>query len=138
MKVLFDTNVYVSESLVGKAAEEVIAAALEARYRIFTSNYILDETHRIFTEKLKFSAHYATCVCDRVRRRCMLADPPPSRHQVPGDPADSPILNAAIHVGVDFLITGDRHLLRLNPYQGVRIVSVNEFATHLRNDGLLR
>jgi len=52
MKVFFDTNVYVAEALLGGAAERIVAATLEARWRIFSSDYVLDETERVLGEKL--------------------------------------------------------------------------------------
>ena len=47
MKILFDTNVYVSEALVGGLAEEIIQAVVAARWRVFASDYLLDETARV-------------------------------------------------------------------------------------------
>ena len=60
-----------------------------------------------------------------------------SRHEVPGDPADSPILRAAIAAGVDYLVSNDRHLLELDPYEGVRIISMTAYFELLTNEGLL-
>lgn len=38
MKVFFDTNVYVAEALLVGAAEQIVIATIEARWRIFTSS----------------------------------------------------------------------------------------------------
>ncbi len=43
MKVFFDTNVYIAEALLGRAAERMIAATISARWRIYSSQHILDE-----------------------------------------------------------------------------------------------
>ena len=55
MKVFFDTNVYVAEALLGDAASQIVAATVEARWRIFSCGYVLDETRRVLTEKFGFS-----------------------------------------------------------------------------------
>ena len=43
MKVFFDTNVYVSEALLGEGAETMLSATEKASWRIFVSDYVLDE-----------------------------------------------------------------------------------------------
>lgn len=138
MKVLFDTNVYVSEALVGGRAEEIIAATLAARWRVFASTYLLDEIERVLRDKLKFRPRVAALARQRVRRRCEPADAPPSRHEVAADPMDSPILRAAMSAGVDYLVTDDRHLLKMHPYEGIHVMSMRDFAALLRTEGLLR
>jgi len=60
-----------------------------------------------------------------------------SRHVVPDDPHDSPILVAALAAGVDYLVTNDVHLLALSPYEGLRILSMAEYYTLLVDRGLL-
>jgi putative PIN family toxin of toxin-antitoxin system len=137
MKVLFDTNVYVSEALVGGLAERIISATLHARWRVFASVYLLDETERVLREKLALGPRVAGLARQRVRRRCESVEAPPSRHGVPADPKDSPILRAAVQAGVDYLVTDDRHLLRMHPYEGIRILSMRDFAAVLRAQGLL-
>lgn len=81
MKVLFDTNVYVSEALVGGLAESLIDATLKARWRAFTATYVLDELERVLREKLNFSPRVAALARQRARRRCELSVTPDSRHE---------------------------------------------------------
>ena len=137
MKVLFDTNVYVSEALVGGLAEALIDASLAARWRVFTAPYVLDELERVLREKLNFSARVAALARQRARRRCELTVTPASRHTVLSDLNDSPILRTAIGAGVDYLVTDDRHLLQMHPYEGIHILSMRDFAELLRAQGLL-
>lgn len=66
-----------------------------------------------------------------------MIEPGASRHDVPQDAEDTPILRAALAAGVDFLVTNDRHLLALNPYEGLRIVSMTEFHGILLYEGLI-
>jgi putative PIN family toxin of toxin-antitoxin system len=136
MKVLFDTNVYVAEALLGRAAERMINATLVARWRIYSSKHILGEVQTVL-QRLGFAKRLATLTRDRIRRRSSLISPPPSRHSVPGDPNDSPILRAALACGADYLVTNDRHLLELNPCEGLEIVSMDRYLHILREQGLL-
>ncbi len=127
MKIFFDTNVYIAESLLGEAAEEMLAATTRASWRIYASDYLLEETERVMSEELGFSQRLAALTRGRIVRRAIMVEPSASRHGVPEDVKDTPILQAALEAGVDYLVTNDRHLLDLNPYEGLRIVSMTEY-----------
>ncbi len=137
MKVFFGTNVYVAEALLGQAAEQLIEATERAAWRIYATSYVLDELERVLTEKLEFSRRLASLSRTRVVRRAKLVEPGASRHVVPLDPADNPIVRAAVAAGVDYLVTNDAHLLALDPYEGIRIVSMNAYLQLLREEGFL-
>jgi len=61
-----------------------------------------------------------------------------SSAEVPEDPKDSPILQAALTCGADYLVTNDQHLLRLDPFEGLRIISMNAYHDLLEDEGLIR
>ena len=138
MKVFFDTNVYVAEALLGKAAEELIDVTERASWRIFASNYLLDEITRVLVEQLECTSRFARMTRARVARRTTPVEPGASRHVVPGDPKDTPILRAALAAGADFLVTNDKLLLSLDPYEGLRVLSMTEYRAFLVAEGLIR
>ena len=135
MKVFFDTNVYVAEALVGGTATDLLDTTVGLRWRIYCSHYVLDETQRVLVEKLGLSRRLGVLTRAHVRRRAGLLDSPLIRHQVPSDPADNPILSAAISAGVDMLVTNDSHLLSLHPYQGLQILSMSAYRQLLVDQG---
>lgn len=137
MKVFFDTNVYVAEALLGDAAVRMLEATSRASWRIFISPYVLDEIERIMAERLGSSRRFALLTRKRARRRAILVEPAPSRHRVPGDPDDSPILQAALAAGADFLVTNDTDVLSLSPYEGLRILSMSDYYRLLQDSRLL-
>jgi predicted nucleic acid-binding protein len=138
MKIFFDTNVYVAEALLGDAAEEMLAATEQGTWRIYSSGYVLDELERVLTEGLGFSRRLALLSRGRIMRRAAMVEPGASRHTVVDDVADTPILRAALAAGVDYLVTNDRHLLDIDPYEGLRIVSMTQYRQLLVNEGLIR
>lgn len=137
MKIFFDTNVYIAEALLGEMAEELVAATRRAGWRIHASTYLLDELERVLVEQLEFSPRLAVLSRKRIIQRAVLAEPGTSRHSVARDVADTPILGAAVAAGVDYLVTNDRHLLDLDPYEGVRIVSMTQYCQVLVNEGYI-
>jgi putative PIN family toxin of toxin-antitoxin system len=138
MKVFFDTNVYVAEALLGEASARMIEATLDAGWRIYVSPYVLDEVEHVIVDHLDFPRRLASLSRRRIARRATAVIPPASRHAVPDDPADSPILRAALSAGADYLVTNDRHLLRMGPYESLRIVSLRNYEQLLVDEGLLR
>ncbi len=135
MKVLFDTNVYIAERIAGGAAAFIVESTRSLRWRIFTSDAQLDELRRVLGEKLGIPTKDTENTVRRVIFRSQIVEAPPSRHQVQSDRDDDTILRAALAAGVDYLVTNDEHLLDLHPYEGVRIVSMNEYLRILRGYG---
>jgi len=127
MKVFFDSNVYVAEALSGEAAQRLLEATAKAAWRIFISPYVLDEIERVLAVQLGFSRRFAFLTRRRARRRATLVEPGSSRHRVPGDPGDSPILQAALAASADLLVTNDAVLLALSPYESLRILSMSGY-----------
>jgi putative PIN family toxin of toxin-antitoxin system len=138
MKLLFDTNVYIAEALVGGGAARMVEATHSAGWRVYVSTYLLDEVERVLTDYLGFSHRFGMLARQRIIRRAALVEAPSSRHAVPEDPKDSPILRAALVAGADYLVTNDRHLLGLDPYEGLRIISMTAYEQLLWNEGVLR
>jgi putative PIN family toxin of toxin-antitoxin system len=138
MKVFFDTNAYVAEALHGKTAEQLVEATVNASWKIFASSYLLTELDRVLVEKLGFSRRLAVLTRQRISRRATIIDPGAYPHSVPNDANDSPILAAALASGSDYLVTNDPHLLVMNPYEGLRIISLSDYHQLLFHEGLLR
>jgi putative PIN family toxin of toxin-antitoxin system len=135
-EIFFDTNVYIAEALIGQTAEQMIQETCNASWRIYVSTYVTDEVRRVLTDRLNFSQRLAFLTQQRILRRAILVNLPTSRHAVPDDPKDSPILQAAITSGADYLITNDEHLLSLSPYESLRIISMTAYRQLLINEGL--
>jgi uncharacterized protein len=137
MKVFFDTNVYVAEALLGRAAKRILEATYRARWRAYTSRYLLDELAHVFIDDLGFSPRLAVLSQRRIIKRCALVEAR-SNAKVPHDPKDSPILQAALTCGADYLITNDRHLLAMDPFESLRIISMDQYYRLLKTEGLLK
>jgi predicted nucleic acid-binding protein len=46
-------------------------------------------------------------------------------------------LQTALAAGADYLVTNDHHLLSLDPYQSLRIISMNDYERMLIDQGVL-
>jgi len=137
MKVFFDTNVYAGEVSGGIACQAVLVATSVAGWCVYTSRHVVEELTRVIVERLNLSRRTAHLAGRRVGRRAMVVDPRDTRRIVPDDPVDTPVLRAALFSGADYLVTNDRHLLSLDPYEKLRIVSLASYYRLLEERGLL-
>ena len=139
MKVFFDTNVYVAEALRGPGAARMIRATQEGRWRIFFSDYVLDELTRVLMEDIGLSPKLAALARTKISKRSAAVTPTGAASAtVPEDAKDTPVLQAALTCAADYLVTNDRHLLALDPFRGLRIISMDSYFQLLRNEGLLK
>jgi putative PIN family toxin of toxin-antitoxin system len=49
------------------------------------------------------------------------------------DPDDDVVLNTAISGKADYIVSGDKHLLKIGNYKEIQIISINEFTQILRD-----
>jgi putative PIN family toxin of toxin-antitoxin system len=133
VRVVFDTNIYVSAFVIpGGRAEGALLKAVEGEARLIISRAIirelLDVLARKFGRDREELAHIAVFLAelsDVVRPRRKLT--------VLRDDADNLILECALAGRADAIVTGDRAMLELGEYQGVRIVTLREFLAGQRS-----
>ncbi len=136
MKVVFDTNVYVSEALFNALAEVVILAGREGLFYIYISDFILGEIHEVLLNHFKTTRRFALRAVERASRFAHIV---PTRNRVfpaLADQKDNPILETAVNSASDFLVTGDKRLLALSPFMGIAILKVREFHRQLKDANL--
>jgi len=76
---------------------------------------------------MKESNVRASFVLEKILSICTVASPKMKISVVKMDESDNMILDCAVHCGVDYIISGDNHLLDLKSYRGMEILSPNEF-----------
>ena len=130
-RAVFDTNVYVSAYGFGGLPAELMRAAITGELEIVTSPAILAELARVLADKLDFDAEHVEAVVLQISRIAHVVRPQ-VRLRVIADDADNRVLECAVASGADAIVSGDRHLLALGDYDGVRILSVADALGALR------
>jgi putative PIN family toxin of toxin-antitoxin system len=127
MKVVFDTNVYVSAFLIsGSLAEDAFFHAQRKHVTLFASIPILTETARVFRTKFHQGEEDVTAAIKLIGRAATIVKSS-VRIMVLEDSPDNRILECALEAAADLIVTGDRHLLRLKTFQDVAIIQVTDF-----------
>jgi predicted nucleic acid-binding protein len=72
---------------------------------------------------------------EKLEANAEVAEPDFELNAVPDDPDDNRVLECAVAGKAEFIVSGDRHLLRIGSYEGVVISTVRQF---METCGLLR
>ncbi|HTX80453.1 MAG TPA: putative toxin-antitoxin system toxin component, PIN family [Longilinea sp.] len=133
MIVVLDTNTIVSALLSPNGTPAEIFRYLEAgKIAVATSDYLLDELERVLTypkvaRYIKASETDINLFVKRFRMFADIVQPESNINAVEKDPDDNHVLECAVAAKADFLITGDQHLLELEEFEGIEILSPTAF-----------
>jgi putative PIN family toxin of toxin-antitoxin system len=127
VRVVFDTNIFISAfAIPGGRAEEAYLHAVRGDVELFTSVAILTETANVLHTKFEWSDVRIQRLI-RIIGKSATVLRPEVHLQVLADDADNRVLECAVVAHADVLVTGDRHLLALNRYEGTDIVKLPGF-----------
>lgn len=127
LKVVFDTNVYISAFISpGSKAEEAYLLALNGKVKLYTSVAILTETARKLREKFLWDDDRITAALRHISKVSIVVKPL-KRLNVLADAPDNRVLECAREADDGLIVTGDKHLLDLKEYEGIGITRIAGF-----------
>jgi uncharacterized protein len=127
LSVTADTNIYISAFNYRGKPRELINLANAGAIRLDLSEDIIRETVRVLVDKFGWSREGARLAEDQMRRFGNVVTPGERVDVVKEDPADNRILECARAAGSNFIVTGDKDLLRLGDFEDTPIVRVADF-----------
>jgi putative PIN family toxin of toxin-antitoxin system len=126
VRVVLDTNIFVSALILpGSRAEEALARVIEGTDRLILSKPILDELLGVLARKFSRDREELAQVAVWLGDLAEWARPA-RRLSVTADEADNRILECALAGTAEVIVTGDRGLLQLGSFEGIRIVTLRE------------
>jgi len=128
IKVVLDTNVFVS-SFFGGNPRKVVDLWKSDQLTLCLSKPIIDEyvavlqrigltNERELRELLSLFAHGFHSI---------FTAKTPELHLVEEDPDDDKFIECAVSLNADFIVSGDKALLSIRDYMGIRILTPKEF-----------
>jgi uncharacterized protein len=133
MKVVIDTNVLVSRAISEKRAPAAIFRLIgEGAFEHLVSQAILDEYRSALEYEHVRKLHRRTgaqiiTLLSEIEEAATVILPSISLLVIEADPDDNKVLECAVAGGADYIVSGDKHLLSLGEYAGIRILSPAEF-----------
>ncbi len=126
LRVVADTNVYVSILQFGGKIGEILDLAVARTIELCISEPILEELRGVLANKFQSSPERTEEAARTLLRFCRLVTPQQSL-RVAADPDDDRILECAVGAEADVIVSGDRDLLELTTFRNVPIMSPREF-----------
>lgn len=127
MRIVFDTNIYVSALVIsGGQAEKAIRRITEGEDVLFISKSIIDEILSVLAKKFGRDGEALSRVAIFLSDLATIVRPL-KRVDVLSDEADNRIIECALSGKADAIVTGDKEMLDLREYLGIRIISLKEY-----------
>ena len=123
-----DSNVYVSALQFGGVPRRLLNAARAGAFRLAISEALIAEIRGVLLEKFHWTEEMVAEATTTLRSFAQLVHPTRMLRVVTEDPDDDRVLECAAASESQFIISGDKHLLRLVQYESIRILKVAEFA----------
>jgi putative PIN family toxin of toxin-antitoxin system len=131
MKVVLDTNVIIAAFAARGLCTEVFEVCLEA-HRIVISEHILSEIRENLVHKIHLPRGVVQDIIEYLRDVTEVVEPEVIDKPACRDGKDDKIIGTALGGDATFVITGDKDLLVLKKYKGIRIITPREFWSHLK------
>lgn len=127
MKVVFDTNIFISALVFpGGSAERALHLVIDGSDELILSRAIVDELLGVLARKFSRDR-------EQLARTAVLLSEIATvvkagrRLKVLADEADHRILECAVAGEADLIVTGDREMLALGAYKGIRISTLRTY-----------
>jgi putative PIN family toxin of toxin-antitoxin system len=128
LRVTADSNIYVS-GLISRRGNpfEFLELARAGKIRAAVSDAILNEVGEVLGRKFDWPEGDVAEVRRQIEGFAQKVTPKTVLSAVKDDPDDNRILECASAAGSEYIVTGDKDLLRLGSYDSIRIVTVAEY-----------
>ena len=128
MKVILDTNVFISGAFFSGPPYEILKAWNQGKFHLVISPEILEEYQRVGKSLARqFHGVDLEPILELIAIEAQLTMAPALPHTVCDDPDDDKFLACAIASKTKVIVTGDKQLLKVSGYHGVRILRPRKF-----------
>jgi putative PIN family toxin of toxin-antitoxin system len=137
MRIVLNTNVFISGIFFTGPPYQILKAWRDGKVQLLVSPSILDEYQRIGVElALQFRDVDLRPFWDLLTIQAEIVLAPTLPQVIHDDPSNDKFLEAAVAGNASYIISGDKHLLKLSEFQGIQILKPKDFVQrHLKIRG---
>ncbi|MBI3379047.1 MAG: putative toxin-antitoxin system toxin component, PIN family [Nitrospirae bacterium] len=129
MRVVFDTNIFISALIIqGSQAEAAVLKILEGSDTLIISREIINEILSVLSAKFSREKEELARVAVNLADLSEMVYPT-EKINILRDVPDNRILECALSGDADIIVTGDKEMLKLQEYKGIRIITLKEYLT---------
>ena len=134
MRIVLDTNVFVSGIFFSGPPSRILEAWRDRRIELAVSPDILNEYQRVGNELSgQFPSIDLSSILGLVAIHAIMFNPPQLLKPVCEDPDDDMFIACAIASKSNVIVSGDKHLLKVAESGGVHIIKQREFVDTFLN-----
>lgn len=131
MRVVLDTNIFISATLGGRLGV-IIDEWKAGKFTLIITDAIAREYLDVINRpKFKIPRSEIIAATDYLLQTAEFVTPREEIHIIVADLTDNKFLEAAVAGKVKFIVSGDNHLLELKSFREIPIVTAREFVTWL-------
>jgi uncharacterized protein len=132
MRITLDTNILISATFWRGESDTIIRKAESGKVELILSREILQEyvevlDYKEIKNKIRDKKLDMQRTAEKIASISTIVSPKEKISIIKNDPSDNKILECAKAGHVKFIITNDKHLLTLNEFEGIKIVTPKEF-----------
>lgn len=129
MRVVFDTNIFISAIIFGGNPRTCLELAREGKINLFVNKALLLEFFRKLKDKFGWGDQAIAEVIEGIGKFAEIVHTPQTKISViVADPTDNVVLECAVAAEADFIVSGDKkHILPLKKFNSIVIVNAKEF-----------
>jgi putative PIN family toxin of toxin-antitoxin system len=135
LRATADSNIYISALEFGGQPLRFLELARAGVIELAISDAIIGEVWEVLRDKFRWPPEQLREIEPRLAAFTRRVTPTQVLNVVRSDADDNRILECAVEAESAFLVTGDKDLLRLGRYAGIRIVKVTEFLERAGEQG---
>jgi putative PIN family toxin of toxin-antitoxin system len=134
MKLVLDTNILVSATLWDNSvSHKLLIRLIEKDTEIFTSLEILEEFRKVVLRDFQYEKAEAEYIISKLLNFLKIVKPDIKINIIKEDFSDNRILECAVSSDSEFILSYDKHLLKLKTFKDIKILTPEEFLKLLNN-----
>jgi len=132
MKITVDTNILVSSTFWSGDSDRILEKAETKEIELVLSEDILNEFSKVLDyeeiqNKIRDKNLGMRRTVEKITSISTIVKPRQRLEVIKEDPDDNIILECAIEGNVDYIVSNDKHLLKLEEFEGIKIIKPEEF-----------
>ncbi|MGA1821348.1 MAG: putative toxin-antitoxin system toxin component, PIN family [Thermoplasmatota archaeon] len=121
-RLVLDSNILISAFFWDGNERDLLRRCKNGEYHLIESDFILEEVEKVLQVKFNVEYHLARSFIREIFSFSEIVITKGRLDVIEEDPSDNRVLETAIYGKANYLITGDKHLLKLHDYQGIIII----------------